>query len=87
MNTDDRKSARNDFKSCRFITTTGFILIGAFLTHIGFLMTLRIIEVIGSAFFAIGGLISVKYMWSKSKTKSVIILVLIAFSLWYLLNY
>ena len=86
MNNDDRKSALNDFKSCRFLTTTGFMLIGAFLTHIGFLIAIRLIEVIGIVFFALGGILSVTYMWNKSKTKSVILLALIALPLWFMLN-
>lgn len=86
MNNDDRKSALDDFKSFRFITTTGFILIGAFLTHIGFLIAIRIIEVIGIVFFALGGILSVTYMWNKSKTKSVILLAIIALPLWFMLN-
>ena len=86
MNNDDRKSALNDFKSSRFITTTGFMLIGAFFTHIGFLIAIRLIEVIGIVFFALGGILSVTYMWNKSKTKSVILLALIALPLWFMLN-
>ena len=54
MNIEDRKSAINDFKSSRFIFTIGFILIGAFLAHVGFLFSVSIIEFIGVVFFALG---------------------------------
>ena len=46
MNPDDQKSAINDFKSSRFIFTIGFIVIGAFLAHLGFLFSVSIIEML-----------------------------------------
>ena len=81
MNMEDRKSAINDFKSSRFIFTIGFIVIGAFLAHVGFLFSVSIIEIIGIVFFALGGIFSAFDTWKKSKTKSVFILVLISVAL------
>ena len=77
MNADDKKSAFNDFKSRRFIFTIGFIVIGAFFAHLGILFTIRIIEVIGIAFFALGGIFSIFDMWKVNKI-SVFILVLVS---------
>ena len=56
MNPDDQKSAINDFKSSRFIFTIGFIVIGAFLAHLGFLFSVSIIKFVGLVFFALGGI-------------------------------
>ena len=79
MNIEDQKSAMNDFKSSRFISTIGFIVIGAFLAHVGFLFSVSIIEMIGIVFFfALGGIFSAFNTWKKSKIKSVFILVLIS---------
>ncbi|MEK3955975.1 MULTISPECIES: hypothetical protein [unclassified Psychrobacillus] len=86
MNTDDKKSAINDFRSCRFILTIGFIVMGTFFAHLGSLFAIRIMELIGIGFFALGGFLSAINLWNKNKIKSVIILVLIAFPLWYVLN-
>lgn len=86
MNTDDKKSAMNDFKSRRFILTIGFMVMGAFFAHLGSLFAIRIMELIGIVFFVLGGFLSAINMWNKNKIKSVIILVLTTFSLWYLLN-
>lgn len=33
MNTDDKESAINDFRSCRFVLTIGFTVMGAFFTQ------------------------------------------------------
>jgi hypothetical protein len=78
MNTDDRKSAINDFKSSHFIFTIGFIVIGAFLVHLGFLFSVSIIKMIGIVFFALGGIFSAFDRWKKSKIRSVFILVLVS---------
>ena len=78
MNPDDQKSAINDFKSSRFIFTIGFIVIGAFLAHVGFLFSVSIIEMIGIVFFTLGGIFSAFDAWKKSKTKSMFILVLLS---------
>ena len=81
MNIEDRKSAINDFKSSRFIFTIGFIVIGAFLTNLGFLFSIRTTKFIGLIFFALGGIFSAFDTWKKSETKSVFILVLISVAL------
>ncbi|MFB5088173.1 hypothetical protein PGC35_13350 [Psychrobacillus sp. PGGUH221] len=86
MNTEDKKSAINDFRSRRFILTIGFIVMGAFFAHLGSLFAIRMMELIGYVFLALGGFLSAINMWNKNKIKSVIILVLIAFPLWNLLN-
>ena len=78
MNADDKKSAFNDFKSRRFIFTIGFMVMGAFFAHLGIVLTIRIIEVIGIAFFALGGTFSIFDMWKINKIKSVFILVLVS---------
>jgi hypothetical protein len=78
MNADDRKSAFNDFKSRRFIFTIGLMVMGAFFAHLGTLFAIRVMEVIGLAFFALGGVFSIFDMWKKNKIKSVFILVLVA---------
>lgn len=86
MNNDDKKSAIYDFRSSRFVLTIGFIVMGAFFAHLGSLFAIRVMELIGILIFALGGILSAINIWHKSKIKSVIILVLIAFPLWYLLN-
>ena len=78
MNPDDQKSAINDFKSHHFILTIGFLVMGAFIRHLGILFNINTIEVIGIAFFALGGIFSAFDTWKKSKIKSVFILVLIS---------
>ncbi|WP_394234227.1 hypothetical protein [Niallia oryzisoli] len=84
MNTGDKKSAINDFKSARFIFTIGLTVIGAFLAHLGFLFSVSIIEIIGLVFFALGGIFSAFDTWKKSKIKSVFILVLISVAIYLL---
>ena len=54
MNPDDQKSAINDFKSSRFIFTIGFIVIGAFLAHVGFLFSVSIIEIDWTCLLCLG---------------------------------
>lgn len=78
MNPDDQKSAINDFKSRDFILTIGFLGMGAFVRHLGVLLTVQFMEIIGVAFFALGGLFSATDLWKKSKWKSGIILVIVA---------
>lgn len=70
MNSYDKKSAINDFRSHRFIFTTGFIVIGAFFIHFGLLFTLSIIKLIGFVFLALGGILSAINNWNKNKIKS-----------------
>lgn len=70
MNSYDKKSAINDFRSHRFIFTTGFIVIGAFFIHLGLLFTLSKIKLIGFVFLALGGILSAINNWNKNKIKS-----------------
>ena len=84
MHTDDRKSAINDFMSARFIFTIGFIVIGGFVAHLGFLFSLNVIEIIGLVFFTLGGIFSAFDIWKKSKIKSVFILVIMSVAIFLL---
>ena len=84
MNTEDQRSVVNDFKSRSFILTIGFMVMGAFLTHLGSLFAFRKIELIGTVFFTLGGIFSAIHIWNKSKIKSVIIVFNVAFTVWYL---
>lgn len=77
MNTDDRKSAINDFKSARFIFTIGFLVIGAFVAHLGILFSLRVVEIIGIIFLTLGGIFSAFDIWKRSKIRSVFTLVIV----------
>ncbi len=79
MNTDDKKSAINDFRSRRFIFSIGFIVIGAFFTHLGALFIISIIKTIGIVLLILGGFFSTLDMWNKSKIKSILILVFLSF--------
>ncbi|MBU9675191.1 hypothetical protein KQ939_00020 [Planococcus sp. CP5-4] len=79
MNPEDKKSAMSDFKSHRFIFTLGFITIGGFVSHVGFLFSIRAIEVLGIILFISGGIITVISMWKDSKVRSFSILVVISF--------
>ncbi|MBL3645957.1 hypothetical protein [Peribacillus frigoritolerans] len=78
MNTDDKKSVANDFRSRRFIFTIGFIVIGFFFTHLGTLLAISIIKEIGIVLLILGGFFSMLNMWKESKIKSMLILVLLS---------
>ena len=84
MNTEDQKSAMNDFKSRRFILTIGFMVMGAFLTHLGSLFSIKNMELIGIVFFTLGGILSAVDIWNKSKIKSVNIMIILVLTVWYL---
>lgn len=77
MNPDDQRSAINDFESLHFILTIGFLVIGAFIAHVGILFSLRLIKIIGIIFFILGGIISAFDIWNKSKVRSVFMLVVV----------
>ncbi|MFZ0443609.1 MAG: hypothetical protein WAM95_02950 [Bacillus sp. (in: firmicutes)] len=77
MNPDDQRSAINDFKSRHFILTIGFLVIGAFIAHVGILFSLRFIEIMGIIFFILGGIISAFDIWNRSKIRSVFTLVIV----------
>lgn len=76
MNDEERKSAQQDFKSKGFIMTMGFMLIGAFLSHVGMVFNVLIIKGIGMTLFTLGGIISAVDMWKVSKVRSVFLIFL-----------
>lgn len=61
LNTDDKKSVINDFRSRRFIFTICFIVIGGFFTHLGTLMDIGIIKSVGIVLLILGGIFSWKW--------------------------
>lgn len=73
MNWNDKKTAINHFRSHRFIFTTGFIVLGALFIHLGLLLTLSILKLIGFVFLALGGFLSTFNNWNKSKNKGVLV--------------
>ncbi|MGE7094309.1 hypothetical protein ACQKII_23340 [Lysinibacillus sp. NPDC048646] len=78
MNPDDKKSAMHDFRSRHFIVTIGFIVIGYFLTHVGTLFAVSIIQIIGVTLMILGGILSMLTRWKKSKISSMLILVVLS---------
>ncbi|CAM3889785.1 hypothetical protein [Lederbergia lenta] len=77
MNTEDKKSAINDFRSRRFILTTGFINFGAFCAHLGFLFDISIVKIIGLLFFILGGIFIIVNIWNERKISSLFMIILI----------
>jgi hypothetical protein len=55
----------------------GFLVMGAFIAHLGILFSISIIEVIGIVFFTLGRIFSTIDIWEKSKIRSVCTLVLV----------
>ncbi|MGN4128192.1 hypothetical protein ACMGD3_24770 [Lysinibacillus sphaericus] len=82
MNTDDRKSAMHDFRSRHFIFTIGFIVIGSFFAHLGTLFGVSIMKIMGIALMFLGGILSMLTIWKKSKIRSLLILVILAISIY-----
>ncbi|MFE3576807.1 hypothetical protein [Lysinibacillus sp. NPDC059133] len=78
MNTYDKKSAINDFRSRHFIFTIGFMVIGLFFTHLGTLFAVSIIRIIGIVLMILGGIFSVLTTWKESKIRSMLILILLS---------
>ena len=78
MDTDDKKSVIHDFSSRRFITTFGFMVIGNFLTHLGSILSITPVKVIGIILLILAGIFSIENMWKESKMKSLCILVLLS---------
>lgn len=78
MDTEDKKSVIHDFSSRRFITTMGFMVIGIFMTHVGSLLSVSTMKVIGIILLILAGIFSVFNMWKESKMKSLCILVLLS---------
>lgn len=73
MDYNDKRIAINDFRTHRFIFTTGFIILGAFFIHLGLLLNLSILKLIGFVFLTLGGFLSTLNKWNKSKNKSVLV--------------
>ena len=73
MNNNDKQIVFNDFRSHRFIFTTGFIVLGTLLIHWGLLLTISILKLIGFVFLALGGFLSTLNKWNKSKNKGVLV--------------
>ena len=78
MNEEERKSARDDFKSKRFIVTIGFMLTGTFLSQAGILFDLLLLKGMGMTLFVLGGIISIKATWKVSKARSAFLILIIA---------
>lgn len=77
MNTDDKKSAINDFKSRHFILTYGFTIVGFFFLHIGTLFAVSLVKITGLVLMILGGIFSASTTWKNSKIKSILIPVLL----------
>ena len=73
MNTNDKKIAINELRSHHFIFTTGFIVLGAFFIHLGLILTLSILKLIGFVFLTLGVFISILNKWNKNKNKGVLV--------------
>ncbi|MBT2570029.1 hypothetical protein [Planococcus sp. ISL-110] len=82
MDADDRKSAMNDFKSRRFIVTIGSVTFGAFLIHLGSVLSVQLLETIGLFILALGGIFSIITTWKSSKGRSLLIFALICFMIY-----
>ncbi|MCL1698179.1 MULTISPECIES: hypothetical protein [unclassified Lysinibacillus] len=78
MNTDDKKSAINDFRSRHFIFTIGFIVIGFFFTHLGMLFAVSIIRIIGIPLMILGGIFSALTTSKESKIRIMLILIVLS---------
>ncbi|WP_337017985.1 hypothetical protein [Oceanobacillus massiliensis] len=86
MDTDDRDSAKKDFRSSHFIFTFGLLLIGYFLASIGNLLTLNIIKLLGIFLMIISGITITVDMWKKNKVKSMLTPMLIAVAIFFLIK-
>lgn len=76
MDTDDRNSAKKDFKTPQFIFTIGFLVSGLFIAQIGSILAIEIVNLIGIIILAVGGIVAGIDMWKQSKSKSLWILLL-----------
>lgn len=73
MDKDERCEVLENFKSLHFISTINLLVIGAFLTSLGNLVSINTLKYVGIILFAVAGVISGVIMWKKSKLRSVII--------------
>ena len=79
MDKADRTSAKEDFKSIPFIFAFGFGAGGIFLIHLGNLLTIDLLKIIGIGLLVIGGLYVTIDLWKTSKVKSLLMIALISF--------
>lgn len=81
MNKEEQKEAITTFKSAQFIFTTGFMLMGLFLLSLGRLLSLTVLQGIGGILLIIGGGVCAVQVWHKEKIKSIIVLIVVLFSI------
>ncbi|WP_394121829.1 hypothetical protein [Planococcus donghaensis] len=79
MDKADRKSAKEDFKSTPFIFAFGFGAGGIFLIHLGNVLTIDLLKIIGIGFLVIGGLYVTIDLWKTSKIKSILMAALVSY--------
>lgn len=82
MDRADRKSAMDDFTSLRFILTIGSIVLGAFVIHLGSLLSIPLLKMLGLALFVSGGICSVIMTWPTSKIRSLLIIALVCLTIY-----
>ena len=79
MDDTDRKSAKEDFRSIPFIFAFGFGAGGIFLIHLGNLLTIDLLKLIGIGLLVIGGLYVTIDLWKTSKIKSLLMVALVSY--------
>lgn len=85
MDTDDRNSAKRDFKSPHFIFTIGSLVVGHFFASFGNLLSVNIIKLLGIFLVIIAGITITVDMWRKNKIKSMLTPILIAVAIFFLI--
>ncbi|WP_106497283.1 hypothetical protein [Lentibacillus sp. Marseille-P4043] len=86
MDTDERNDAKKDFKTPRFIFTIGFLTIGLFIAQVGSILSINLINTIGTLIFIIGGIVAVIDIWGRSKIKSMLVSLLFVVAIFFLNN-
>ncbi|RCW63900.1 hypothetical protein [Saliterribacillus persicus] len=86
MDTDERDSAKEDFKSPHFIFTIGLLVIGYLFASFGNLLTLNSIKFLGIFLLMIAGLTITVDMWRINKIKSMLTPMLIAVAIIFLIK-
>ncbi|RWZ60632.1 hypothetical protein EQV77_04880 [Halobacillus fulvus] len=86
MDSDDRNSAKKDFKSSPFIFTFGSLIIGYFIASVGNLLSLNFIKYPGIFLMIIAGITITVDMWRKNKVKSMVTPMLIAVAIFFLIK-
>ena len=84
MDTNDRSDVKNDFKKPNFIFTIGFLAAGLFITQIGSILSIHIVNGVGTLILVIGGIVSAIDSWGRSKIKSLLVPVLVAVAIFFL---